>query len=544
MCDRIGYGSTAIAQHSMDQRRFSACFVAVFVTLVVAAAGLALGATSTPTIAAGKAADKPPLLQVVLLNGGGQPASNYQSHLLHIKQFSGVLRRAGIPSTDIVIFSADGADPAADLASRERQPEMDFWLLQGTHLDGPLRTQTRYENSQVDGFDLQPATSAALRGWFAQAARRLQPGDTLLFYVTDHGTKNAEDLSNNRITLWGKNESLSVAELRRLLALLDPGVRVVTLMSQCYSGAFANLMHTSAGQPAGNVCGFFSSTADRQAYGCYPENRDKDNVGHAFRFIESLAAGHSFPEAHNLVLVSDSTPDVPLKTSDVYLTERLEAEAQRRGQTLEALVDELLALAWQNPQAWEPETRLLDRIGQAYGYFSPRTMAELREQAQFLPDIGERFRTYGESWKAALLALAAENLKRFLARQPDWQKRVSKQALATLDAAERRALTQALLKQLAAFTQANPAISERLHFLKDRAERAAEAHYRMQVRLGVVLRLRAILTRIAGRVYMTQGGTSGQRQAYAGLESCEALALPPAHRTDKHTCAGRAVSLL
>jgi thiol-disulfide isomerase/thioredoxin len=497
--------------------------------VLLATIGLALGVARgpAPMAAPGEPADTPPRLQVVLLNGGGQPASNFYSHLLHVKQLSDALRRAGISPTDIAIFNADGADPTADFAVRDLQPEADFWLLRGTRLERPLRPPIRYENSVVDGFTLQPATHAALRRWFEDAAQHLRPGDTLLFYVTDHGTKNAADLANNRITLWGEHESLSVTELRELFAHLDPGVRVVVLMSQCYSGGFANLMDTStaAGLPAGNVCGFFSSTADRQAYGCYPENRDKDNVGHSFAFIASLAAGDTFPEAHNRVLVIDQTPDVPLTTSDIYLERLLEGVARGRGQELNALIDEFLVLAWRNKGAWEPEIRLLDRIGQAFGSFSPRSMAELQEHAKLLPDISEQFTTYGKAWEAALHALTAANLERFLASKPHWQERLEDQALASLEAAERRALAHTLLSELADFTHTDTATNERLQLLHAKADSAAKAYYRMQVRLGVVLRMRAILTSIAGRVYLTQDGMADQRQAYEGLTACEALAM-------------------
>jgi hypothetical protein len=274
-----------------------------------------------------------PRLEVVLINGGGRPASNYQSHLLHVKQLHHLLRRSGIAESAIAIFSSDGSNPEADLAVRELQRETDFWLLRGTRLERSLRTQITYENSEVGEISLRPATNETLRTWFQDAARRLEPGEILLLYVTDHGTKNKEDTSNNRITLWGKDESLSVNELRELVGLLDPGVRVVALMSQCYSGAFANLMYTGADDatPRSNVCGFYSSTAERSAYGCYPENRDKDNVGHSFRFIDALSRTPSFPEAHDRVLVSDRTPDVPLKTSGVYLRTILDAAARERG---------------------------------------------------------------------------------------------------------------------------------------------------------------------------------------------------------------------
>src|SRR5215468_851256 len=84
-------------------------------SVLLAAMSLTLGIVCSHTgiVASGEPADTPSRLQVVLLNGGGQPASNFYSHFLHVKQFSDVLRRAGIPPADIAIFNADGADPKA-----------------------------------------------------------------------------------------------------------------------------------------------------------------------------------------------------------------------------------------------------------------------------------------------------------------------------------------------------------------------------------------------------------------------------------------------
>src|SRR5262245_18848665 len=121
----------------------------LFVLLAAIALALGVARRPAPLAAPGEPADTPPRLQVVLLNGGGQPASNFYSHLLHVQQLSDVLRRAGISPTDIAIFNADGADPAADFAVRDLQPEADFWLLRGTRLERPLRPRVRYENSVV-----------------------------------------------------------------------------------------------------------------------------------------------------------------------------------------------------------------------------------------------------------------------------------------------------------------------------------------------------------------------------------------------------------
>jgi thiol-disulfide isomerase/thioredoxin len=48
----------------------------------------------------------------------------------------------------------------------------------------------------------------------------------------------------------------------------------------------------------------------------------------------------------------------------------------------------------------------------------------------------------------------------------------------------------------------------------------------MEVRLGVVLRMRTILATIAGREYLAGSGTAAERAAYQALVDCESLSLP------------------
>ena len=466
-------------------------------------------------------------LHVLAIDGGGSPAENYQSHLLHVEQLLDALARAGVPPRRIAIFSSDGADPAPDLAVRELQPEADFRLLEGTRLERPLRTPVTYVSSAIAGITLESATKAGLRQWFERARRDLRSGDVLLIYVTDHGTKNPDDPSNNRITLWGKGESLSVSELGELLDLLHPQVRVVALMSQCYSGGFAQLMaaHAAGGAPSGAVCGYFSSTAERPAYGCYPENRGRENVGHSFEFIAALAAMARFPDAHAQVLVSDRTPDVPIKTSDVYLEELLGRMAGEQGEDVTQLADALLREAWRDKGRWEPEIRLLDRIGHAFGWFSPRSLAELAEQEARLPEAGHQLHTYARAWEAALADAKAANLDHFLAAYPDWTERLDERALQKLEPAAARELTAALLEELVPFTWVDPTVDARLGLLEGKAETAAPAAYRMEVRTAVVLRMRAILMSIAGRVALDTRAMPAERTAYEALRACEDLAL-------------------
>ncbi len=223
--------------------------------------------------------------------------------------------------------------------------------------------------------------------------------------------------------------------------------------------------------------------------------------------------------------MSDRTPDVPLRTSDVYLEHLLEDAAGARGVALDGYIDELLGRAWQNKAAWEPEIRLLDRIGQAFGYFSPRSVAELKDQAKLLPDISQQFRSYGNAWKLAQGDLAAANLERFVTDEPVWRERIGTDGLDSLDAEARHGLARDLLAELAVHTRNDTATASRLVFLRERAESTAAARYRMQVRLGVVLRMQGVLTSIAGRVHLASEATDGEREAHAALLRCQDLVL-------------------
>ncbi len=471
-------------------------------------------------------------VHAVLVNGGGRRETNYRSHLEHVRALVTLLESTGVPSAQITIFSADGENPSADLATREDAPGRGAWLLPA-NLAGALGPQIDYVSSSVAGHTLRPARLDRLRAWFIEEGSGLGSGDTLLFYVTDHGEKNDKDMTNNSITLWG--ESLSVDELHDLLASLDPEVQVVLVMSQCFSGAFARLMDSAQDQgptrdddalPSGRVCGFFSAPPDRPAYGCYPENRGKLGVGHSYRFLQALADGDPFVDAERRVLVTDDSPDVPHTTLDVFLERRLHAAADAAHEEPRDYADGLIATAWRDPAHFEPAIRLLDRIGHAFGSFSPRSLAELDEQARTLPELSTRLKTYADRWRETLESLRIESFSRFLDAQPDWRMRLTAPKLAALGTDERRTTARALLGALVPFTAHDTVRHARLLYLKRKADAAAAARYRAEVRVGVVMRLRAVLMRVAGEVLLERDGGDVQRAGEA-LAGCEAFALPP-----------------
>ena len=367
-----------------------------------------------------------------------------------------------------------------------------------------IRPPMVYVDSQIDGVALRPAPRRALRDWFELEGGQLVAGDTLLFYVTDHGKKNEQDLANNSIALWG--EELSVNELREMFELIDPGVRIVMLMSQCYSGSFANAIFSEDEDlPEGNVCGYFSATADREASGCYPEVSGKDALGYSHRMITALGLQQRLSFAQHEVLITDRTPDVPHTSSSFFLEERLRRAAESGGHDPSTFIDDLLSEAFEEPREWKREIQLLDRVGHAFGFGSPRSLAELESQADDLAQQSRRLKTYERLWELAL------------------NDRILPQTLKSLDADAERAERQELLDALVPFTSEAPELELRLEELRRRREEAADAKYRVDVRQGVVLRIRALLTETAGRLFMARYASSEERGALARLESCEDL---------------------
>jgi thiol-disulfide isomerase/thioredoxin len=467
----------------------------------------------------------------LLINGGSKPTSNYQSHLLHLQDMVEVLQRRGLPNERIHIFSADGEEDDPDLAVRDMRTS-GFWLIDGTATGRQLRPRTELTDTKWSGVTLQPARKKALRKWFKSAGTLLAPGDRLLIFVTDHGTENTEDPDNGAISLW--EEDLTVREFEKLLHRLNPGVQAVMIMSQCYSGTFASAMYDGgSSEPTGELCGFFSTSRELRAYGCYPEGRDRDKIGHAFRFIDALDRQVTTIGAHLEVLVTDMTPDAPLRTSDVYLERLVGDEAEDRGLDTDVFADTLLSVAWQDRAGRESEIRLLDRIGHAFGTFSPRSLAELDAYEKELPELIKRMKTYSERWKATLVNVKQENLASFMKGRPEWGERLQRQALSGLDAAGRQALVEELLPELERHARESPGMWQRLEGLRERARQGSEGKWRLEVRNAALRRMRSILLGIAGRVLLEgqtrsddgAGRHAAQRRALQGLDRCEAFDL-------------------
>jgi hypothetical protein len=466
-------------------------------------------------------------LYVLAINGGGDRADNFASHLAHLRQLIGLLAATGVPRDRITVLASDGGDPAPDLATRDPEPEH-AWLLQGTQVEPWLRDLTTYETSALAGIDLRPATVPSLARAVRELRGRLRSGDTLLVYVTDHGTQSHRDPTQNRITLWGPRESISVARLGSLLARLPSGVRVVSLMSQCFSGGFAYL-HESRERsriPRGNTCGYFSSTPDRPAYGCYPEVRSQEAVGHSFKFLSALARRGRFPAAHAEVLTTDDTPDCPLRSSDIYLAELLGRHAPRAiGEP--AFADRILHAALAGSE-YVRDRQLAERVAARYGISQPSSLVTLEDELGRLFAFLDTLDSEARVWETALADSNRANLDAFLASRAHWRPRLEDRALRLLPPAERRARALELLGELFAFLATDGERLAQSNRLVKGLGSSDEIAYRTEIRIAALLRIRFLLTSIAGREWLKQHPK--ENEAYLALARCEDLALPAPER--------------
>ncbi len=281
--------------------------------------------------------------RLLAVSGAARVDDNAIAHERNVRFVAESLARLGVARGAQQVLFADGPDPAADVHYEEADPVE----RQRLYALGLLRTDTgrardamhRFVNHTVP--DAEPADLASVeRVLRADATRAVASAalEPLLLYVTDHG-RDAPRHDNGYIVLWGDRD-IDVHALADLLDVQPPRRRIVAVMSQCYSGAFAALVYQH-GDPRRPIaghdrCGFFAAPSDRQSAGCTPETDEsryddyttwffaalagRDRTGHAVRDADRDGDGVvSLAEAHRYALLHDETTDVPVSSSEEYL---------------------------------------------------------------------------------------------------------------------------------------------------------------------------------------------------------------------------------
>jgi hypothetical protein len=125
-------------------------------------------------------------------------------------------------------------------------------------------------------------------------------------------------------------------------------------------------------------------------------------------------------------LITDRSPDVPLRSSDFYLARVVERAAARRNTSPDALVSSLMGEALRGQYA---EVALVDKLTRSY---SIPVDGVLDEQTRHLQELRNKLNDSADAWSAALGELTQANLDAFLAARSQWQPMVVPRALASL----------------------------------------------------------------------------------------------------------------
>ena len=194
------------------------------------------------------------------------------------------------------------------------------------------------------------ATYGNTASWF-QAVAQAEKDCSSFFYFTGHGAHNLDNEDDNWLILW-EEAFVSVKKMAGWLDALPAGEDkpFVTMMAQCYSGSFANLIY-EGGDPEQPValqtrCGFFATVASRPSVGCTPAVNEADYKDYSSSFFAGLTGRDrtgnpvtsadynqdgqiSYAEAHAFAKVDEETTDWPISTVEAWLQRPLSDESKQ-----------------------------------------------------------------------------------------------------------------------------------------------------------------------------------------------------------------------
>ncbi|NES71367.1 MAG: CHAT domain-containing protein [Okeania sp. SIO2D1] len=255
----------------------------------------------------------------LVFGGGGTPAQNEIAIEKNVLYFQRTLKKMGYNPLVATTFFANGNDGQATIRYIDELGKQRFKVPEIPNIQGK-------------------ATLKNLLSWFQKAARETSDRP-IFFYFTGHGIKNPNNYNNNALMLW-EDRPLTVHKLSQTLDKLPQNTPVVTMMAQCFSGSFANIIY-QGGNPNKPIalqsrCGFFATIKTLPSVGCTPEVNEADYKDYSSSFFAGLSGYSrtgkrvasadynqdgkiSYIEAHSFAKVDEKTIDLPVSTLEVWL---------------------------------------------------------------------------------------------------------------------------------------------------------------------------------------------------------------------------------
>ena len=333
--------------------------------------------------------------------GGGAPSYNEIALEKNVRYFARSLSHLNFDPLKATLFFANGNSGEATVRYLDANDDEQFKAPEIPNLDGA-------------------ATKGNTEAWF-QAVAQAEKQCPSFLYFTGHGTHNTENEDDNWLVLW-QEAFVSVTEMAGWLDKLptDPDKPFVTMMAQCYSGSFANLIYVN-GDPEQPValqtrCGFFATVASRPSVGCTPAVNEADYKDYSSSFFAGLTGRDrtgnsvssadynqdnriSYAEAHAFAKVDEATTDWPISTVEAWLQRPLLSSAKTG--FLVQPIDRWQAIA-------RPEQQYVIQSLAAQLNFNP-SQSYLRNQLdQSAPEANTVEEAYRKRLEMELLNVAAE----------------------------------------------------------------------------------------------------------------------------------------
>jgi Caspase domain len=256
----------------------------------------------------------------MVFGGGGAPSYNEIAIEKNIFYFQRTLKVLGQSPESTSIWFANGGDGRKTVRYVEGDRE-------------------RFKAPTVDPME-GPATLANLNLALGAAAESPTP---LFFYFTGHGFHNLKNENDNAMVMWDE-DLMTVQNFTRQLDRMPPKKPFVTVMVQCYSGSFANLIYQGGKAKNGvakhDRCGFFATVKSLPSVGCTPEVDEADYQDYSSSFFAGLSGVSrtgkkvasadydgdgrvAFREAHAFAKIDEQASDLPISTVEAWLQEGL-----------------------------------------------------------------------------------------------------------------------------------------------------------------------------------------------------------------------------
>lgn len=295
---------------------------------------------------------------VLTIGGGYSPSGNQISLERNVVFFDKLLAEQLPSDTAHDLYFSDGKSPNPDLQFEPKDVEIPKANLLAAALFGSTKNiGLQYRNNELENVR-GPSGPQEVETWFKETGSKLAAGDRLILYITAHGGRSShkDNKHNTKIYMWN-NQSLEASKLAEHIAGLPQGVSVVTVMVQCYSGGFANLIFEDADSKKADtersICGFYATVHDRVAAGCTADINEEDYDEYSSHFWAAMRGKTriemeltrpdydgdgqiSFEEAHAFTLLNSQTLDIPIKTSGAFLRRHSKMEDKEKTALLHA----------------------------------------------------------------------------------------------------------------------------------------------------------------------------------------------------------------